>query len=585
MPKKTVREMTRLERLHYSLGARVFHATIMGSAVLGLLALLIGLSFYTWSLLGQYIGDAYNLSRDTAAVLEKVVDTDALTEEVMQIYRGMSDEERVATGTSSYRDLFAHVTETEEFRTVQEILTVFGRSSHIGDIFLGVFDEQTKAFVYLCDANTLEQKGRSTGEWLAVPDKDLDRFMNWDGEERLRIYNKSEQYGWNATSGVTVGTDGDHTRTFILANTTLGNVGRGIRVFTLQYSVALAIAVVILGFFMTRHMKKTIVKPVNEIAGAAEQYVRDRQEGKNNTDHFSALGIRTGDELENLCFVMADMEQNLTDYEDNLQKITAEKERISTELTLATRIQADMLPNIYPAFPERSEFDIYAAMIPAKEVGGDFYDFFLTDEDHLAIIMADVSGKGVPAALFMMAAKIILSNNAMMGLSPSEILEGTNKAICSNNREEMFVTVWLGILELSTGRLRAANAGHEYPLLMKQQGANFSLVRDQHSFVVGGMEDVHYLEYEMTLKPGAKLFVYTDGVPEATDRSGRMFGEARTLEVLNSETDADPRQLLENVKKAVDDFVGDAEQFDDLTMLCLEYFGKQPGRDSDHSTG
>ncbi|MBQ9488620.1 MAG: PP2C family protein-serine/threonine phosphatase, partial [Lachnospiraceae bacterium] len=243
------------------------------------------------------------------------------------------------------------------------------------------------------------------------------------------------------------------------------------------------------------------------------------------------------------------------------------------ELALATRIQADMLPNIYPAFPERKEFDIYGSMDPAKEVGGDFYNFFLIDEDHLCMIMADVSGKGVPAALFMMASLIILSNNAMIGKNPAQILTDTNAAICNNNREEMFVTVWLGILEISTGKLVAANAGHEYPAL-KQPNGQFELIKDKHGFVLGGMEGLKYQEYELMLEPGAKLFLYTDGVPEATNSETQQFGTDRMVKALNQDPDSSPRQILKNVRQSVDDFVKEAEQFDDLTMLCLEYNGK-----------
>ncbi len=246
--------------------------------------------------------------------------------------------------------------------------------------------------------------------------------------------------------------------------------------------------------------------------------------------------------------------------------------RIKSELDLATRIQADMLPNIYPAFPDRREFDIYAAMDPAKEVGGDFYDFFLIDDDHLCMVMADVSGKGVPAALFMMASKIILANNAMAGKSPAQILTAANAAVCAHNREEMFVTVWLGILEISTGKLTAANAGHEYPILKHADGA-YELIKDKHGFVIGGMDGVRYGEYELTLEPGAALFLYTDGVPEATDAEGAMFGTERLLAALNAAPAAAPDAVLQNVRAAVDDFVKGAEQFDDLTMLAFKYMG------------
>ena len=260
------------------------------------------------------------------------------------------------------------------------------------------------------------------------------------------------------------------------------------------------------------------------------------------------------------------------DQNEQYEKQRMERSRLDTELSMASSIQADMLPNIFPAYPERSEFDIYASMDPAKEVGGDFYDYFFVDDDHLGLVMADVSGKGVPAALFMMISKILVQNYAMAGHGVKETLEAVNHQICTNNRKEMFVTVWLGILEISTGRLTAANAGHEYPVL-KQSDGLFELVKDKHGFVIGGMDGVKYREYELQMTPGSKLFLYTDGGPEATDANKELFGTDRMLEALNAEPDASPEQTLRNVRAAVDAFVKDAEQFDDLTMLCVEYRG------------
>ncbi|MBQ4486610.1 MAG: serine/threonine-protein phosphatase [Oscillospiraceae bacterium] len=193
--------------------------------------------------------------------------------------------------------------------------------------------------------------------------------------------------------------------------------------------------------------------------------------------------------------------------------------------------------------------------------------------------MADVSGKGIPAALFMMISKTILQSCAMLGVSVAEILERTNEAICSNNQVEMFVTVWLGVLEISTGRLTAANAGHEYPVI-RRAGGDFELIKDKHGFVIGGMEGSRYKSYELQLCPGDRLFLYTDGVPEATDANEEMFGNERMLAALNSDPEADPEGILKNVRSAVNDFVRDAEQFDDLTMLCIEYRGKDGGQKS-----
>ena len=313
------------------------------------------------------------------------------------------------------------------------------------------------------------------------------------------------------------------------------------------------------------------------------------------TMHINALGTsdqtfemediyRTGDEIEVLAESFATLSKRTRDYIGQITSITAEKERIGTELALATRIQTAMMPHVFPPFPERPEVDIYASMDPAKEVGGDFYDFFLVDNDHLCMVIADVSGKGVPAALFMMASKIILQSVAMLGGSPVEILKKTNQAICSNNQEEMFVTVWVGILEVSTGKLTAANAGHEYPALKKSAQGEFELVHDKHGLVLGAMDGVPYCEYELQLEPGAKLFLYTDGVPEATDARNELFGTERMIRALNVDPGAAPDQLLSNVRRSVDVFVKDAEQFDDLTMLCMEYkgtaFPKQTNKDN-----
>ena len=244
------------------------------------------------------------------------------------------------------------------------------------------------------------------------------------------------------------------------------------------------------------------------------------------------------------------------------------RQRIETELNVAAQIQADMLPRIFPAFPQRKEFDIYASMSPAKEVGGDFYDFFLVDDDHLALVIADVSGKGVPAAMFMVIAKTLLKNAVQSGMSPALALETVNDQLCENNDAEMFVTVWLGVYEISTGKLTAANAGHEYPAIRHENGC-FELYKDKHGFVLAGMKGISYREYTLELGIGDTLFVYTDGVPEATNEKNVLYGTTRMLETLNKETDASPENILQAVKRDISQFVGDVTQFDDITMLAF----------------
>ena len=321
---------------------------------------------------------------------------------------------------------------------------------------------------------------------------------------------------------------------------------------------------------------KRIVKPLNSITK------RIFELNESNLEFKMEDTFRTGDEIQTLAESFADLSHKTVVYMDQVRNVTAEKERIGTELRMANQIQESVLPNIFPAFPDREEFDIYATMDPAKEVGGDFYDFFLIDKDHLGIVIADVSGKGVPAALFMMASKIILQSCAMLGRSPAEVLTRTNEAICSNNRMEMFVTVWFGILDLNTGLITGANAGHEYPAV--KSGDHYELYKTKHGMVIGAMDNVTYTEHHMQLQPGDRVFLYTDGLPEATDASEEMFGVKRVLDVLNENPQRSVTDTLVRMTEAVSEFVDGAEQFDDLTMLCLEYKGRKATK-KDSETG
>ena len=329
--------------------------------------------------------------------------------------------------------------------------------------------------------------------------------------------------------------------------------------------ITAVILTIIACFSVAGFLKRQFVGPVSVIIGEAARF------SKENTaaDHMTLKDISSIKEIQALGASVEKMETDTLQYMQNLMQVTAERERIDTELSLANRIQANMLPNIFPAFPDRTEFDIHASMTPAKEVGGDFYDFFLIDDDHLGLVMADVSGKGVPAALFMMMAKILLYNYAIMGITPHEVLERLNSTICKNNDDSMFVTVWFGIYTISTGKVVAANAGHEYPII-KHAERGFEILKDRHGFVIGGMSGLKYRDYEFDLEPGDMLFLYTDGVPEATDANGDMFGLDRLLETLNAASEGSAKELLEAVHAGVEDFVGNAPQFDDLTMLAIK---------------
>ena len=255
-----------------------------------------------------------------------------------------------------------------------------------------------------------------------------------------------------------------------------------------------------------------------------------------------------------------------------LENERKEQERIARELSMARDIQASALPQTFPAFPDRTEFDLFASMTPAREVGGDFYDFFLIDSDHLALVIADVSDKGVPAALFMMASKTLIRNELMAGCDPATALERVNLQLCERNPSKMFVTVWLAVLELSTGKGLACNAGHENPCIRRAGGA-FELLKYRHDVFVGGLKRAKYRNRAFELHPGDCVFVYTDGVPEAINAVKAMFRAELLIDTLNRDADASPEELIGRVHETVKMFTGHAPQFDDMTMLCCEYRG------------
>jgi sigma-B regulation protein RsbU (phosphoserine phosphatase) len=326
--------------------------------------------------------------------------------------------------------------------------------------------------------------------------------------------------------------------------------------------LALALATAILFYFL----KNSIIDRIIRLDGDVAKY----SQNKNPAIAKEILESKgTDDEIGSLAEHFSHMIVDLEDYMVNLQKVTAEKERIDAELNVATKIQEDMLPRI---FPDRKEFDLYATMTPAKEVGGDFYDFFLVDDDHLALVIADVSGKGVPAALFMAIAKSLIKNRVQMGEEPSEALKNVNEQLCEGNEAELFVTVWLAILDLKTGHVVEANAGHEHPAIKKKDGI-YELHKTRHSPAVATMEGMRFRQTEFELEPGDTVFVYTDGVTEATDMNNKLFGEGRLMESLNNHKDEEPADILPSVRKDIDAFVGEAPQFDDITMLGMTYHG------------
>lgn len=335
--------------------------------------------------------------------------------------------------------------------------------------------------------------------------------------------------------------------------------------------ITILLALLVLIFY--KILKKVAVNPLIAERDIVNAYGDDK-DSKKAVEYLN--NIDSKNEIEELADAFASLLSELDLYMDEVRTATADKERLGAELDMAASIQSSQLPSTFPAFPGRNEFSIFASMTPAKTVGGDFYDFFLIDDDHIALVMADVSGKGVPASLFMMISKLLIKNSLQNGKSPAEALTDTNKQLTENNEAKQFVTVWLAVIEISTGKGIAANAGHEHPVL-RRAGKDYELVEYKHSVPVATLKKAKFSEHEFELHPGDSLFVYTDGVPEATNAGDELFGNDRMLVALNKNPAADPRLILKTVKDSVDEFVGEAEQFDDLTMLCFRYNGSESG--------
>ena len=339
----------------------------------------------------------------------------------------------------------------------------------------------------------------------------------------------------------------------------------------LLISFAIIGITIILYIFFVRKM---VTKPVGKLTTFTQEIT------KTGTFENQHIDIKTGDEIESLSQSFNFMLAELENYIANLSKVTAEKERIGAELDIAKHIQASMLPCIFPAFPERKEFDIYATMEPAKEVGGDFYDFFMVDDTHLAIVMADVSGKGVPAALFMVIGKTLIKDHTTPGRDLGKVFTEVNQLLCESNSEELFITAFEGVLDLVTGEFVYVNAGHEMPFICKA-GGDFEPYKIRAGFVLAGMEGMKYRAGSTRLEPGDKIFQYTDGVTEATNLKNELYGMNRLGAILNKVKEGTPNDILPAIKKDIDEFVGDADQFDDITMLCLEYKARMETNEED----
>ena len=340
------------------------------------------------------------------------------------------------------------------------------------------------------------------------------------------------------------------------------------------------ILLIILTFVSLRFIRKRVIVPIRTVSGEAARFAHEtsRREG-------APLRSKVGtiSDIKSLASAIDKMEEDTLKNIDEITSMTRSSERMGYEVSLASQIQQGMLPQKEKDLMDDPRYDVHALMDPAKEVGGDFYDFFMIDNNHIAILVADVSDKGVAAAFFMAITKTLIKSRARLGGSASEIITYADRMISEKNPAGMFVTVWMGIIDLNTGYVNACNAGHDYPAIMTPRDG-YTIEKVQHGPPVGFIPGMEFIEYDYSLKPGDRIFLYTDGLPEAKSPFGERFGTDRVLEILNSNKDKDNKELIRLMKERVFTFAGDEPQFDDITMMSFTYYGRSEDGQSEVKT-
>ena len=554
--------------MKFSLKKKSILFVLVIAVILSSVAVFIGYRIYSNTMDEHYETTSLDLAR-TAASLVDAEKVGEYSEAILEIYRkNPMPEFETAQGEADYYAQYGFIQDEsyqEMFDILQDIKT---NNREVQYLYLFTLDPESKSGVYILDADTSES-ACPMGTWDIIYPENYAVFE--DPERGFPAYiTRTEEFGWLCSAGAPVIAEDGTVVAYAMIEVSMNDVMSDRTDFLRSISLVMAGVTILLAILFILLVNHSIVLPINRLAAAASSFLEEKNAEEKGPSGISQRNIHTGDEIEALYKAVKKMEIDIDQFIVHISKITAEKERIGAELNVATQIQADMLPRIFPAFPERKEFDIYATMNPAKEVGGDFYDFFLIDEDHLAVVIADVSGKGVPAALFMVIAKTLIKNHAQNRETPGSVFTQTNAQLCEGNDAGLFVTAWMGVLEISTGQFVYVNAGHNPPLL-KHAGGGYEWLKSRPGFVLAGMEGIRYRENSLQMEPGDCLYLYTDGVTEAINEKQELFGEIRLQTVLNETPDLPVDRLLQKVKQSIDTFAGEAEQFDDITMLGLEY--------------
>lgn len=524
-----------------TLGVIIFGIT------LGLVCSIAGYIEFTAVLEHQYNDSAYEIAEAAAALLnpdkfEYYLETGETDEEYKEVQARLDG----LANASDVTFIYVEKVDTKDFSTVTYIYDSVNKNSGYKRYPFG-YTERGIADIHIDDMKNIVLKGERASKYL---------------------YIYSEEWGAHTTAGLPVRDSRGNIAAVVCVEKPMTLLVNARSTYVVHVILVTLAALALFIFVFSLILNRSVIKPVLTVAEEAGRFA------ETNTPSEELYVIKKKDELGILARAVKKMETDIAEYTCELTAVTAEKERVNTELSVASRIQASMLP---AAFPRRREFDICASMTPAREVGGDFYDFFMADDRHLAVVIADVSGKGIPAALFMVIGKTLIKDHTQPDADPADVFTEVNRLLCSSNSEGLFITAFEGVLDLVSGSFRFVNAGHEMPFICKK-GGSFEPHRVPSGFVLAGMENIRYSCGEIQLDEGDMIFQYTDGVTEATNSQNELYGTDRLAEALGKYSGLSPAELLPEIKSDIDSFVGEAPQFDDITMLCLEYKSKMEER-------
>lgn len=563
-------EKTKRKGFTVSIAVKLTAFIVLMTLVIAVVSVLIGRDIYYNDITTLYNNMAKNIAETEAGAFTPE-ELKEWGDVALRYSRGQATDEELAavTGSARYKQMFS-LTEN------------LCDNMRFNDIYIAILDidvidkytpelkaaKQWNPIVYIMDAYSVVEErfpmGAASG--LSLDYKDTIR-EHWVKAEQLSFDKPAITYftGKYVLTGMSIVTDNGESVAVIGVEVALPTLEQDLKDFTIQIMFIDMIVLLVIIAIAVILLLVLIVRPIRTVAAEAERFVSD------NANISEKLGkIKTHDEIQGLSQSLLSLEHGVRDYISDITRINAEKERVSAELNVAAKMQADMLPK---KFPERDDIEIFATMAPAKEMGGDFYDFFMIDDDHIALVIADVSGKGVPAAMFMIVTRTLMKLRTMRTGYPSKMLHDVNNTLCVDNPSGLFVTAWLGILTLSTGELISANAGHEYPAIMHENGS-YEFLAGENMPPLAADEDLEYVDETITLRKGDRLFLYTDGVPEAKSADGSRFGENRMLEILNREKSCTPEELLKTMKREIDGFTGESDPFDDVTMMSVVWHGK-----------